>query len=73
MANILLNMFENSIPVTVIIMLLILLRGILNKRYTAKWQYWVWVVIAVRLLVPFDISIPNFTSPVSVTVPNRVV
>ena len=73
MANILLNMFENSIPITVIIMLLILLRGILNKRYTAKWQYWVWVVIAIRLLVPFDISMPNFTAPVSVTVPNPVV
>ena len=73
MANILLNMFENSIPVSVIIMLLILLRGILNKRYTAKWQYWVWVVITIRLLVPFDISIPDFTAPVSVTVPNPVV
>ncbi|MBR2503699.1 MAG: hypothetical protein IKB62_06180 [Oscillospiraceae bacterium] len=73
MANILLNMFENSIPVSVIIMILILLRGILNKRYTAKWQYWVWVVITIRLLVPFDISIPNFTAPVSVTVPNPVV
>jgi len=73
MANILLNMFENSIPVSVIIMLLILLRGILNKRYTAKWQYWVWVVITIRLLVPFDISIPDFTAPISVPVDNIVV
>ena len=73
MAQILLNMFENSIPVSVIILMLLLLRTVLNKRYTAKWQYWVWIVITVRLLIPFDISIPNFTSPISIPVDNYVV
>ena len=73
MANILLNMFENSIPISVIILILILFRGILNKRYTAKWQYWVWIAITIRLLLPFDITIPEFKSPILIQVENHIV
>jgi len=73
MADILINMFENSIAVSVIILILFLLRPFLSKRYTAKWQYGVWLVVTVRLLVPFDIEIPNFTAPLNIPVENKVV
>ena len=73
MADILINMFENSIAVSVIILILFLFRPFLSKRYTAKWPYGVWLVVTVRLLVPFDIEIPNFTAPLNIPVENKVV
>ena len=73
MANILTNMFENSISVSVIILILFLLRPFLSKRYTAKWRYGVWLALTIRLLVPFDIEIPSFTAPVNIPVENKVV
>ena len=73
MANILTNMFENSITVSVIILILFLMRPFLSKRYTAKWRYGVWLALTIRLLVPFDIEIPSFTAPVNIPVENKVV
>ena len=73
MANIITNMFENSITVSVIILILFLMRPFLSKRYTAKWRYGVWLALTIRLLVPFDIEIPSFTAPVNIPVENKVV
>lgn len=73
MTAILKNIFENSIGISLLIVLLFALRSFVGKKYTAKWQYWVWVVITLRLLLPFDIAIPNLDPPVKITVPNPVV
>jgi beta-lactamase regulating signal transducer with metallopeptidase domain len=55
--------FENVVQVTltttvIIAVLLILLPGF-HKKYSAKWRYLVWLVIAVRLLIPFSPSLPR--------------
>lgn len=39
------------------------------QKYTAKWRYWVWLVLAVRLLVPFSPSLPR--TPIEITPPSQ--
>ena len=73
MTAILKNVFENSIGISALILIVFLLRRFLDKRYTAKWQYWVWVILTLRLLLPFDVSIPDFKSPINIEVNNPVI
>ncbi|MBD5393947.1 MAG: hypothetical protein HDR71_06685 [Lachnospiraceae bacterium] len=51
--DIFLSFLEISISVSLIIVLLMLLAPFLNKRYAAKWKYWIWIFIAFRLIIPF--------------------
>ena len=51
--TIFLSVLEISLAVSLIIILLVLLSPLLNKRYAAKCKYWVWIVLALRLLIPF--------------------
>ena len=50
---------ETTLAVSVVIALLLIFSKVLDKNYTAKWRYWVWLVLSVRLLIPFNISLPN--------------
>ncbi len=52
MTNIFLSLFGISVSISFIILVLILLSPILNKRYAAKWSYLIWIFLALRLLVP---------------------
>lgn len=50
--SIFLSFFESSISVSLIIVLLLLLAPLLNRRYAAKWKYRIWIVLALRLIIP---------------------
>ncbi|AUG56554.1 Regulatory protein BlaR1 [Acetivibrio saccincola] len=50
---------EITLTVSVIIVLLLVFSKLLDKNYTAKWRYWVWLVLTIRLLIPFNISLPD--------------
>jgi len=67
------DLFQNVIEVTlttsVVIAALLLLLPLIHKNYTAKWQYWVWLVLAVRLLIPFSPSLPQ--TPIEITPPSQ--
>lgn len=54
MTNIFLSVLAGSISVSLITVLLIALMPFLDKRYAAKWKYWIWLFLAVRLLLPFS-------------------
>lgn len=54
MTNLFLAVFENSISISILIVVLLLITPLLNKRYAAKWKYWIWVLLAVRLIIPFS-------------------
>ncbi len=41
------------------ILLIMLISPILKKRDTAFWRYLLWIALSIRLLLPFDISVPN--------------
>lgn len=53
MTNIFLTVMEISISISLLIAALLLFAPLLNKRYAAKWKYWIWVLLALRLILPF--------------------
>ena len=40
----------------------------LSKRYAAKVSYVIWLVLAVRLLVPWNLTLPQETAPIHVAI-----
>lgn len=45
-----------SLTTSAVIAVLLLLLPLIHKTYTAKWRYFVWLILAVRLLIPFSPS-----------------
>lgn len=69
-------LLELTLPMTLVIAVLLAAGPLLGRRFTAKWRYWAWLLIAVRLLLPVGITLPQpvvtlpqpqgeFTYPVS--------
>ncbi|WP_141502363.1 M56 family metallopeptidase [Paenibacillus luteus] len=48
-----------SVTTSLLILSLLLLTPLLRKHYTAKWTYWIWMIMAIRLLLPFNLSFEN--------------
>lgn len=59
MREIFFDVLEINIAVSVIFLVLFLLSGKLRKRYGAVWMKLVWILLAVRLLIPYNFSLPN--------------
>jgi beta-lactamase regulating signal transducer with metallopeptidase domain len=66
MTNFIETLLQISITMAAVIGLLLLLVPVWQKRYSAKWRKLIWLIIAVRLLVPFSIELP--TAPVQMNV-----
>ncbi len=58
MRRILFDILEVNIAVSIVIVLVCLLEEKLRKRYGASWLKIVWFVLAVRLLIPYNFSLP---------------
>lgn len=64
----LLSLLSTSAGVGIVVLALWLLGRRLDARYAARWKYWVWLVLAVRLVLPWNIlpdtaiSVPQHTS-----------
>ena len=54
--RIFLSVLSTSQATSVIVILLMILAPFINRRYEAKWKYWVWIVLALRLIVPFHLT-----------------
>lgn len=71
--NLFLNVIAISLSTSLIIIFLLIFAPFLNKRYAIKWKYLIWVVIAVRLIIPFNMDIPFpqivIDVPTEITVP----
>mgnify|MGYP002509774749 CR=1 FL=1 len=71
--NLFLNVISISLSTSLIIISLLIFAPFLNKRYAIKWKYIMWAVIAVRLIIPFNIDIPFpqivIDVPTEITVP----
>ena len=61
------SIWQISLSIAVVTLLLILLAPILNKRCSARWRYVLWMILAVRLLIPLHFSPLN--PPVKISVP----
>ncbi len=53
MTNLFLSLFGISISISFMVIVLILLSPLLNRRYASRWKYLIWIFLALRLLVPF--------------------
>lgn len=51
-----LSVLEVTLSTSLIIVLVFLSASFLNRRYAAKWKYWIWIFLAVRLVLPVSIS-----------------
>ena len=54
MTHLFLSVLEISISVSLIVLVLLVAAPFLNKRYAAKWKYWIWLFLALRLIIPFS-------------------
>ncbi len=53
------NLLIVSVTVSAVVILMLLLSPILEKRYSAGWKYYVWLILSVRLLIPFRLELPD--------------
>lgn len=65
--NLLMTAFEISLTSSIAIAAVLILSKFSEKKFSAKWRYWIWLLIAVRLILPFNIDIPF--APVNLSVP----
>ncbi|MDO5400379.1 MAG: M56 family metallopeptidase [Eubacteriales bacterium] len=59
MKTLFLTALEISLSTGVIGLLLLLTSQVLNRRYAAKWKYGIWIALALRLLLPFKLTLPQ--------------
>ncbi|MBQ2664407.1 MAG: M56 family metallopeptidase [Clostridia bacterium] len=69
MVNMFIDILEMSIPVSVLILLLLAVSPLLKRTYVSKWRYYMWLFVAVRLLIPVRLGIK---SAVTVSVPQSI-
>jgi beta-lactamase regulating signal transducer with metallopeptidase domain len=67
MSTFLRTLSEVTLTMSAVIALLLLLEPLLGRRYTARWRYWVWMAVALRLLLPVNLSLPQ--APIQLEVP----
>jgi len=65
------NILAISLSMSVVIFLLLIISPFLNKRYSARWRYFVWLMIALRLVIP--VKMEWHQAPVTISVPNQTV
>ena len=70
MENIFLSILSISLSTSVVVLALIVLGSLLNKRYVAKWKYGIWIVLALRLLLPIHYELPD--AKLQITIPAEV-
>ena len=59
MDNLFLTILSISLTTSVVIVAVIMLGTLINKRYMAKWKYLLWIVLALRLLIPFNYKLTD--------------
>lgn len=70
MNNLLFSMLEISLTTSIAIVVLLMARQVLSKRYAARLRVALWLVVAARLLVPINFTLP--APPVQVSVPKEL-
>ena len=52
----LLPLLKTSLTVSIVILPALLFSKALNRRYAARWKYWLWLLLALRLLLPVELA-----------------
>ena len=53
------TILQISLSTAAVIGILLLLVPLWQKRYSARWRKVIWLILAVRLLVPFSLELPQ--------------
>ncbi len=69
MTQLFLTYISVALAVSVLIVVLVLVRPLLQKCYRARLLGWLWLVLAVRLLLPVRFELPAAQAPVQLEVP----
>ncbi|HIU56557.1 MAG TPA: hypothetical protein IAA61_01935 [Candidatus Ornithomonoglobus merdipullorum] len=64
------DMLFVSLEVSLAVLAVLAVSPLLMRRYSRKWRYWVWLLFAVRLMIPYRLELP--AAPVSVSVPEII-
>lgn len=64
--NILLSVVEVSVSTGVIVLIMLLSAPFFHRRYAAGWRYYIWIALAVRLVVPVNFSLPERNIEISI-------
>lgn len=59
MEKIIMMLLEISLMTSIVIVGMILLKPLFNKKYGVKMRYFIWLFITLRLLIPFNVSFPK--------------
>ncbi len=66
------TLINNSMIMSLAIVILLCLSKIFHKRYSAKWRYYVWIIVIMGLLIPFrpqlDYAPMQVDEPISIIV-----
>lgn len=68
MKDFLLGLAEVALGGSAAILLLLLAGRLLGSRYGARWRCWAWLLLCLRLAIPFPL-LPEAPAPIQVTVP----
>lgn len=61
---------EMSLLVGAVVAVIKALSGRLNRVYDARWKYWAWLLLAIRLLLPVSLALPG--NLISIAVPPEI-
>lgn len=64
------SVFLVSVTTTLVILPLKLCSYRINRSYVVRWKYWAWLLLALRLLIPWNPSLP--VQPVQVEIPPQM-
>ena len=67
MADFLASLLEVSLALGALALLLLALTPALGRRFAPQWRCWAWLLLALRLAVPLNISLPQ--APVALSTP----
>lgn len=48
------SLLEISLGTSIIILVILILTPLLDKKFTAKWKCWIWAILALRLILPIN-------------------
>ncbi len=71
MTEFLYGLAEVTLVLSLVVAVLLLLGKRLDRRFAPQWRYWAWLAVALRLALPFNVSLPQ--APVTVAVPQAAV
>lgn len=64
------DVLETAIPISLLICLLLIISPLIKRSFVAKWRYFMWLFVAVRLIIPFHIS--AFKNPITMELPQQI-